>query len=59
MSAADDHFSAIADRYARGRIDYPRALYEHLSSHCGERKLAWDCATGTGQAAKGLAPLFE
>ena len=33
-------------------------LFEWLSSLCARRELAWDCATGSGQAAVGLAAHF-
>ncbi len=54
-----DHFSAAAPDYARYRPRYPRELFEFLASLCARRSLAWDCATGSGQAAVGLAPFFE
>lgn len=54
-----DHFSKHASAYARARPNYPSSLFEYLASLCGHRTLAWDCATGNGQAALGLAPWFE
>jgi len=54
-----DHFSKHAGAYARARPNYPPALFEYLASLCAHRTLAWDCATGNGQAALGLAPWFE
>jgi SAM-dependent methyltransferase len=54
-----DHFSKHAGQYVRARPHYPPELFEYLSSLCKERKLAWDCGTGNGQAATGLAPWFE
>ncbi len=59
MSAFKDHFSAASDRYAAYRPDYPAALFAWLASLCAERDTAWDCATGSGQAALGLAPHFR
>ena len=59
MNHPQDHFSAIATVYKDGRITYPSALYEYLSSLCKERELAWDCATGSGQAAKDLSNYFD
>ena len=59
MSAFKDHFSSASDRYAAYRPDYPAPLFEWLSSLCAEHDLAWDCATGSGQAALGLAPHFR
>jgi len=54
-----DHFSAVADGYARYRPGYPTALYDWLASLPAGRALAWDCATGSGQAAAGLAERFR
>ncbi len=53
-----DHFSAQAADYARYRPRYPRALFAYLASLCPEHELAWDCATGNGQAAHSLAEHF-
>ncbi|HHW1961247.1 TPA: class I SAM-dependent methyltransferase [Pseudomonas aeruginosa] len=44
--------------YVSARPRYPDALYRHLAGLCGQRRRAWDCATGTGQAALGLAQYF-
>ncbi|MDX1403937.1 MAG: class I SAM-dependent methyltransferase [Woeseiaceae bacterium] len=38
---------------------YPDALFEYLASLCNSHELAWDCATGNGQAARFLAPRFD
>lgn len=54
-----DHFSAVAGAYARFRPRYPAALFEWLRKLAPGRTLAWDCATGSGQAALGLAHHFE
>lgn len=56
---APDHFSPIAANYARGRIGYPRDLFQFLADQCPEHQLAWDCATGTGQAAGDLVDSFS
>lgn len=53
-----DYFSAQADEYARRRPGYPNALFEWLASLSVEHDLAWDCGTGNGQAAIGIAPYF-
>ena len=58
-----DHFSGHAADYAAYRPGYPPALFEYLASlpaapSAGHR-LAWDCGTGNGQAALGLAPFFD
>jgi SAM-dependent methyltransferase len=56
--AFQDHFSAQADAYARFRPTYPDALYAWLASLVPSRDLAWDCGTGSGQAAVALAAHF-
>jgi len=53
-----DHFSAHADAYARYRPDYPPALFAWLAEIAPARERAWDCATGSGQAAVALAEHF-
>lgn len=53
-----DHFSAHADAYARYRPDYPPALFAWLGEIAPSRGRAWDCATGSGQAAVALAEHF-
>lgn len=53
-----DHFSAHADAYARYRPDYPPALFAWLAESAPSRGRAWDCATGSGQAAVALAEHF-
>ena len=54
-----DHFSGHADSYAAHRPGYPQALFDWLARQCPRRQCAWDCATGSGQAAGGIAPYFE
>ena len=54
-----DHFSDTAIDYARFRPRYPSSLFEYLASIVTEHNLAWDCATGTGQAAVALAKHFN
>lgn len=54
-----DHFSEHAEDYARFRPTYPESLYTFLAETVTARGLAWDCATGNGQAAVGLAKHFE
>lgn len=53
-----DHFSAAAG-YALYRPRYPEELFEFLAEVAPGHGLAWDCATGSGQAAVELAPHFE
>jgi len=54
-----DHFSGHAAVYASFRPGYPPALFDFVTSLTPGRSLAWDCATGNGQAALGLADRFE
>lgn len=56
---AKDLFSKQSDLYARYRPTYPKELYEYIFSFVKERSLAWDCATGNGQAAVVLADHFK
>ena len=53
-----DHFSVSAEKYCKHRPDYPDELFGFLSSMTPGRNLAWDCATGSGQAALGLVKYF-
>lgn len=48
-------FSRDSASYARFRPSYPDALFDHLASLVRRGALAWDCATGNGQAAVALA----
>ncbi|MBL8984963.1 MAG: class I SAM-dependent methyltransferase [Gemmatimonadetes bacterium] len=54
-----DHFSARASGYSSYRPTYPHRLFEWLGERCVAHDTAWDCATGSGQAALGLAHLFR
>jgi len=54
-----DHFSGHAGCYEAFRPTYPEALFAYLSSLCPLHDLAWDCATGNGQAAVPLAAHFR
>jgi len=54
-----DHFSNQAALYAKARPTYPPALFAELARLTPGRTLAWDCGTGNGQAAVGLAAHFE
>jgi SAM-dependent methyltransferase len=58
VSDFEDHFSRVAGVYARHRPGYPGELFEYLASVAPARDLAWDCATGSGQAALSLAEHF-
>jgi SAM-dependent methyltransferase len=54
-----DHFSKQASDYAKFRPGYPQELFDYLGSIAPTRQLAWDCGTGNGQAAVGLATVFD
>lgn len=54
-----DHFSHQAADYRRFRPGYPPELFAWIAAQTPERRLAVDCATGSGQAAVGLAAHFE
>ncbi|MCB1214414.1 MAG: methyltransferase domain-containing protein [Deltaproteobacteria bacterium] len=54
-----DHFSKQAVDYAKYRPSYPEALFLFLKDLCQTRKLAWDGATGNGQAALSLVNYFD
>jgi SAM-dependent methyltransferase len=45
--------------YAQYRPKYPEAIYAYLASIVPGNSLAWDCGTGNGQAAIGLAKYFD
>ena len=53
-----DHYSAVARQYAEFRPAYPPALFDWLAGLAPSSDLAWDCGTGSGQAALGLAGRF-
>lgn len=55
----EDHFSKHSEQYARHRPQYPDEIYAYLASIAPGHSLAWDCGTGNGQAAIGLAKYFD
>lgn len=59
MSRGVPDYSPMAADYARVRPAYPAELFAWLASEVSPRRLALDCATGSGQAAVGLAEHFE
>lgn len=59
MPAFKDNFSKQSDIYVKYRPHYPAGLYSYLSSLSQEHQLAWDCGTGNGQAAIGLAEFYK
>lgn len=54
-----DLFSSNSKEYASSRPRYPRSLFEFLVELVKYRNLAWDCATGNGQAGVFLSEYFE
>lgn len=55
-----DHFSGHASDYSRYRPGtYPAALFKALAALAPDLECVWDCATGNGQAALGLAEHFQ
>jgi SAM-dependent methyltransferase len=52
-------FSSVASAYAMHRPRYPAGLFAWLASEVDRHELAWDTATGNGQAALGLAEHFD
>ena len=58
MNTFRDLFSAHAADYERYRPVYPPALFAWLAEVAPDRSVAWDCGTGSGQAAVGLASHF-
>ena len=58
-STFEDHFSKQAQLYAQYRPKYPEEVYAYLASLAPGHSLAWDCGTGNGQAAIGLAAYFD
>jgi len=59
FSMFKDHFSDRSGNYLRYRPSYPDALFAFLAEISPTRRRVWDCATGSGQAAQGLATHFE
>ncbi len=59
MSQFRDLFSGHAKDYGRYRPSYPHALFEWLAAQSPTRALAWDCGTGSGQAAVALGAVMQ
>ncbi len=59
MPSTKDYFSKQSDFYAKYRPTYPEELFKYLVTLCNDRELAWDCATGNGQAAVSLSNYFK
>jgi hypothetical protein len=58
MPEFKDLFSKHSGAYAKFRPGYPPELIEYISSLVEDRRRAWDCGTGNGQAAVLLARHF-
>lgn len=54
MPTFRDHFAFAASSYASYRPRYPAALFDWLASETRGHERAWDCGTGSGQAAVAL-----
>lgn len=54
-----DHFSKHSALYHNARPTYPPQLFSYLASLTTEHELAWDSATGNGQAALMLAKYYK
>lgn len=54
-----DLFSGHSKIYAAFRPTYPEELYQFIFKHVARKSVAWDCATGNGQAAQRLAKDFK
>lgn len=54
-----DLFSERAKLYSKYRPEYPERLFEWVAGLVKSHDAVWDCATGSGQAAKGLARHFK
>jgi ubiquinone/menaquinone biosynthesis C-methylase UbiE len=52
-------FADKSDLYAAARPQYPSALFEYIDTLVSIHNAVWDCATGNGQAALGLAKNFN
>jgi len=57
--AGTPDFSGVAKAYSVSRPGYPPELFAWLASVAAGHRVAWDVATGNGQAAAGLAVHFE
>jgi SAM-dependent methyltransferase len=58
MPTFRDLFAFASGSYATHRPDYPDELFRWLASVSPRRETAWDCGTGSGQAAVSLGAHF-
>lgn len=54
-----DNFSTQSRNYSFSRPTYPDSLFEFSNTVTPQKNLAWDCATGNGQAAIGISKFFK
>jgi len=59
MTGFKDYFSGVSSSYRDFRPHYPENLFEHLADIAPSCSTAWDCATGSGQAARMLVRHFD
>jgi ubiquinone/menaquinone biosynthesis C-methylase UbiE len=57
-SSFKDYFSKQSDVYLKARPTYPDELFSFLAAVSPAKELAWDGATGNGQAASSLVDFF-
>lgn len=54
-----DNFSKQSSGYSKYRQSYPQELFDYLLQLVNNKNCAWDCGTGSGQFAAGLANYFH
>lgn len=54
-----DQFTKQSETYAKFRPKYPPEIFRWLGNLSSIKHRVWDCGTGNGQAAVGLAPFFD
>lgn len=59
MTGFKDYFSSVSSSYRDFRPHYPEQLFKHVADIAPSRSTAWDCATGSGQAARLLVRHFD
>lgn len=59
MKLNTEHYNQNTDKYASYRPTYPESLFSWIANAASDHDIAWDCATGSGQAAIGLSKYFD
>ena len=54
-----DNFSKQAATYSKFRPSYPQEVFDYIFSMVENQETVWDCGTGNGQLAVGLAKEFK